>query len=159
VDHSRSIDRASGPKANRSGYIAALALALATTPAPTAAKSLSASAVEIEREAATGAAPSLPLPRMPGMTKLSSSAQFDAETNTWKLKAAFRVNAHVPHVLAFYRKALANEELAVEDVAPVSEDEPYVLIGRSERVHAQVGIRTKPHELETRVWLLWRVRG
>jgi hypothetical protein len=93
------------------------------------------------------------------MTKLSSSAQYDAATNTWKLKAAFRVNAHVPHVLAFYRKALADQELEVEDIPPTREDAPYVLLGKNDRVRAQVGIRTKPHELETRVWLLWRVRA
>lgn len=101
----------------------------------------------------------MPLPRMPGMTKLSSSAHHDAETGTWKLKAAFRVNAHVPHVLAFYRKALENEGLVVEEPEPESEDAPRVLMGKSDRVHAQIGIRTKPHELETRVWILWRVRS
>ena len=119
----------------------------------------SASVSAVGQAHAAREAPELPLPRMPGMTKLSSSAEFDAETDTWKLKAAYRVNAHVPHVLAFYRKALENEALAVEDIPPAGEDDPYVLLGRNDTVRAQVGIRTKPHELETRVWLFWRVRA
>jgi hypothetical protein len=104
-------------------------------------------------------APELPLPRMPGMTKLSSSARFDDATATWRLKAAFRVNAHVPHVLAFYRKALEDAGLALEQPEPAAEEGPFVLVGKSETVHAQVGIRSKPNELETRVWVLWRVRA
>ncbi len=128
-----------------------LVLALAPASSPAAAEDASA---QTER-----AAPEMPLPRMPGMTRLSSSAQYDAEAGTWKLKAAFRVNAHVPHVLAFYRKALADEGLEVDEPEPESDDAPRVLVGKSDRVHAQIGIRTKPNELETRVWILWRVRS
>jgi len=154
MDPRRSIDRGRGATVG-----AAVVVALAMQPTATAADSVAPFPVEIEREVAADAAPSLPLPRMPGMTKLSSSAEFDAATNTWKLEAAFRVNAHVPHVLAFYRKALADAELVVEDVTPTSEDGPYVLLGKNDRVRAQVGVRTKPHELESRVWVLWRVRA
>jgi len=118
------------------------------------------------REAASadppGDAPTLPLPRMPGDTRLSSSARFDAATDAWILKAAFRVHARDHHVLAFYRKALADQGLAVTE----SEDPPTAdgavktyLHGKSARVHAQVGILPRTDALETRVWILWRSRG
>jgi hypothetical protein len=146
VPNARSIDRAA----------CALVLALVPASSPRAAEHESA---QTERASADDSPPALPLPRMPGMTKLSSSARYDAPSRTWKLEAAFRVNAHVPHVLAFYRKALADEGLEIEEPEPVDEAAPRVLVGKSERVHAQIGIRTKPNELETRVWMLWRVRS
>jgi hypothetical protein len=108
-----------------------------------------------------GDAPLLPLPRMPGDTRLSSSARFDAATESWILKAAFRVHARDHHVLAFYRKALADQGLTVTH----SEDPPTAdgavktyLHGKSARVHAQVGILPRTDALETRVWILWRSR-
>jgi hypothetical protein len=112
-------------------------------------------------ETPPGDAPPLPLPRMPGDTRLSSSARFDAATEAWILKAAFRVHARDHHVLAFYRKALADQGLTVTQ----SEDPPTAdgavktyLHGKSARVHAQVGILPRTDALETRVWILWRSR-
>ena len=99
----------------------------------------------------------LPLPRMPGSVRLASAAELDDATGQWRLTAAFRVNAHVPHVLAFYRKALADAGLEVDEIAPVDEQGMPVLRGRSDRVQARIDLTTKPGQLETRIWILWQV--
>ncbi len=107
-------------------------------------------------------APALPLPRMPGDTRLSGSSRFDATGPAWILKAAYRMHVREHHVIGFYRKALADQGLTVTQ----SEDPPGLdgsiktyLHGRSARVHAQVGILPRTGELETRVWILWRTRA
>ncbi|MBK6916943.1 MAG: hypothetical protein IPH07_06050 [Deltaproteobacteria bacterium] len=112
--------------------------------------------------AAATEAPALPLPRMPGATRLSESVRYDEVAGAWVRKAAFRVHAREHHVLAFYRKALENEGLVVTE----GEDPPdeaggvrRYLHGRSRRVTAQVGVRTRVGALETRVWILWRARS
>lgn len=109
-----------------------------------------------------GTAPDLPLPRMPGDTKLSNTARWDAESASWVLKGAYRVHARSHHVIAFYRKALLDQGLSVS----VAEDPPTddgavktYLRGKSSRVHAQVGIMPRTDSLETRVWILWRTRA
>lgn len=106
--------------------------------------------------------PAVPLPRMPGDTRLSSTSRFDDETRSWILKTAYRVHARDHHVVAFYRKALADEGLAVTQ----SEDPPRpdgavktYLHGKNARTHAQVGIMPRVGALETRVWILWRTRS
>ncbi len=109
-----------------------------------------------------GEPPSLPLPRMPGAMRLSDSSRFDAEAGAWVLKAAFRVHARSHHVLSFYRKALEDQGLSVtqaDDPPQADGAERTYLHGRSRRVHPQVGLRTRPRERETRVWIRWRARA
>lgn len=116
---------------------------------------------EAVASASPGEAPPLPLPRMPGATRLSESARFDDAAGVWVRKAAFRVHAREHHVLAFYHKALENEGLAVtegEDPPDADGGVRRYLHGRSRRVTAQVGVRTRVGALETRVWILWRQR-
>lgn len=106
--------------------------------------------------------PVLPLPRMPGDTRLSASARRDHDKGAWILKAAYRVHARDHHVIAFYRKALADQGLVVtrtEDPPDASGATKTYLHGRSARVHAQVGILPRTDALETRVWILWRTRA
>ncbi|MBX7084734.1 MAG: hypothetical protein K1X88_36355, partial [Nannocystaceae bacterium] len=138
-------------------------------PAPLAADEADAGAAAVPggpsepaAVAPAGAAPSLPLPRMPGAMRLSDSSRFDAQAGAWVLKAAFRVHARSHHVLSFYRKALEDQGLSVtqtDDPPQADGAERTYLHGRSRRVHAQVGLRTRPGELETRVWILWRARA
>jgi len=109
------------------------------------------------RSGAVQEPPVLPLPRMPGSVRLASAAEIDDATGQWRLTAAFRVNAHVPHVLAFYRKALADAGLEVDELAPEDEQGTPVLRGRSDRVQARIDLTTKPGQLETRIWILWHV--
>ncbi len=108
------------------------------------------------------APPLLPLPRMPGDTRLSSSARFDDAAGSWILKSAFRVHAREHHVIAFYRKALADEGLdvtLVEDPPGADGTVKTYLHGKNGRTHAQVGILPRTDALETRVWILWRARA
>ena len=108
------------------------------------------------------ALPLLPLPRMPGDTRLSSSARFDEAAGSWILKSAFRVHAREHHVIAFYRKALADEGLEVtlvEDPPGADGTIKTYLHGKNGRIHAQVGILPRTDALETRVWILWRARA
>lgn len=109
-----------------------------------------------------GTAPTLPLPRMPGAARLSDAARFDDASKTWVLRASYRVHAHPPQVLSFYAKALADAGLAVtEGQDPVKDDGTAIayLYGRSDRVRAQVSVRTQGNELEARIGILWRERG
>lgn len=151
--------RSSGPEAPSPPRMAEVVTAPREREAATASRQPATSPPEA---ASAGEPPPLPLPRMPGDTRLSSSARFDAASESWVLKAAFRVHARDHHVLAFYRKALADQGLAVTQ----SEDPPTAdgavktyLHGKSARVHAQVGILPRTDALETRVWILWRSRG
>lgn len=131
-------------------------------PAPTDIATAHAEAAADPRAEApttTAAAPPLPLPRMPGDTKLSTSARWDETSSSWVLKGAYRVHARSHHVIAFYRKALLDQGLSVS----IAEDPPTpegavktYLRGKSSRVHAQVGIMPRTDSLETRVWILWR---
>ena len=144
---------------------AAAAVVEGVEPTATAADATAVDAVIPAPSAAPAAAaeaPALPLPRMPGATRLSESVRYDEVAGAWVCKAAFRVHAREHHVLAFYRKALENEGLVVTE----GEDPPdeaggvrRYLHGRSRRVTAQVGVRTRVGALETRVWILWRVRS
>jgi hypothetical protein len=101
--------------------------------------------------------PVLPLPRMPGSVRLASRTEHDDATGEWKITAAFRVPAHVPQVLAFYRKALADAGLAVDEIAAADGEGTPILWGKNERVQARIDLTTKPGELETRIWILWHV--
>ncbi len=127
---------------------------------PTAPPDLVASDTDAESPivaSAVGEPPVVPLARMPGSTRLSDSARFDAESSTWVLKRAFKIYARDHHVLAFYEKALRDAGLRVSRNAPPSGGMTY-LSGRNDRVAAQVGIRTREGVLETRAWILWRER-
>lgn len=118
-----------------------------------------APAAEVEPGVAeVGPPPTIPLPRMPGSTRLSDSARLDAESATWVLKRAFKIHAREHHVLAFYEKALVDAGLRVSREAPAGPGTTY-LLGRSDRVAAQVGVRMRAGTLETRVWILWRERA
>lgn len=133
-------------------------------PMPMPARATDESTGEAPTDAAppTDTAPLLPLPRMPGDTRLSSSSRFDAATKSWIVKAAFRVVAREHHVVAFYRKALTDQGLTVTfSQAPPAADGSVktYLHGKSGRVHAQVGIAPRMDVLETRVWILWRTRA
>jgi len=110
----------------------------------------------------TTAAPALPLPRMPGDTKLSTSSRFDEENNAWIVKAAYRVVAREHHVVAFYRKALTDQGLTVthSQAQPGADGSVKTYLhGKNGRVHAQIGIAPRIDVLETRVWILWRTRA
>jgi hypothetical protein len=112
--------------------------------------------------AAAGAPPSLPLPRMPGSTRLSDAARYDDASGTWVLRAAYRVNARPHHVVAFYSKALTDAGLELtsgEDPSAADGTLVTYLYGRSQRIHAQLSVRTRPGDLEARIGILWRVRG
>lgn len=114
-----------------------------------------------DASAPVGEAPVLPLPRMPGSARLSDAARFDSPTNTWVLRGSYRVHAHVPHVLAFYTKALEDAGLVVtqgEDPERPDGTKTVYLYGRSDRVRAQVSVRTQGTQLDARIGLLWRAR-
>lgn len=121
-------------------------------------------AIEPRADSASPAtvAPELPLPRMPGDTRLSTSSRFDEASKSWIVKAAYRVVAREHHVVAFYRKALTDQGLTVtHSQAQPSADGSVktYLHGKNGRVHAQVGIAPRTDVLETRVWILWRTRA
>jgi hypothetical protein len=135
---------------------------------PVVAAPIVATPIEAPIEAPTSeatpssSAPVLPLPRMPGDTRLSSSSRFDEESASWIVKAAYRVVAREHHVVAFYRKALTDQGLTVthSQAQPAADGSVKTYLhGKSGRVHAQVGIAPRTDTLETRVWILWRTRA
>jgi hypothetical protein len=125
-------------------------------------REIEASPVAAPTEPATTTAPALPLPRMPGDTRLSNSSRFDETTRSWIVKAAYRVVAREHHVVAFYKKALVDQGLTVtqSQAQPAADGSVKTYLhGKSGRVHAQVGIAPRTDVLETRVWILWRTRA
>ena len=163
--HSAAASLAPGDDAAPRSVAAPVAAAAPVT-VPASAPSIASEAAPIDDASPAppidGTTPTLPLPRMPGAARLSDATRFDDASKTWVLRASYRVHAHPPQVLSFYAKALADAGLAVtEGQDPVKDDGTAItyLYGRSDRVRAQVSVRTQGNELEARIGILWRERG